>query len=279
MGSPGARARLKGLPSAALALACAALGCAHWSGAAHPPRFEPDPPAVKSTSQVAGAPTAPSHQGQAGVFHTVKAGETLYRIGRSYGVPIEVLARENAIDDAAIIEEGRVLFIPGAHAQVAVPEPDQEQPIGARRSRRVQGQLPQATGHALDPAAHGSALAWPVRGVLFSGFGPRARDQHDGIDLAAPEGTPVLAAAAGTVIYAGEQRGYGQIVLIAHDGPLQGVVTVYAHNSRNLVASGDHVERGQPVAKIGHSGNATGPHLHFEVRVGARPHDPLGFLR
>ncbi len=78
------------------------------------------------------------------------------------------------------------------------------------------------------------------------------------------------------VLFSGEQRGYGNIVLLAHDNDL---VTVYAHNAENLVSRGDHVSRGAEIARIGHTGNATGPHLHFEVRVAARPRDPLGFLR
>ncbi len=112
--------------------------------------------------------------------------------------------------------------------------------------------------------------------MLISGFGARERDQHDGIDLAAPEGTPIRAAADGVVIFAGQQRGYGNLVLLAHEGDL---VTVYAHNSQNLVAPGRRVARGDPIARVGRTGNATGPHLHFEVRLGTHPRDPLGFLR
>jgi murein DD-endopeptidase MepM/ murein hydrolase activator NlpD len=112
--------------------------------------------------------------------------------------------------------------------------------------------------------------------VLVSSFGMRDREQHEGIDLAAPEGTPVLAASAGKVLFAGEQRGYGKIVLLGHQG---GLVTIYAHNADNLVEAGQQVSRGHRIARVGRSGNATGPHLHFEVRVGTRPRDPLGFLR
>jgi murein DD-endopeptidase MepM/ murein hydrolase activator NlpD len=112
--------------------------------------------------------------------------------------------------------------------------------------------------------------------VLISGFGTRERDHHDGIDLACPEGSPVKAAEDGIVLFAGEQKGYGNLILVAHDEDL---VTVYAHNAENLVEKGDKVTRGEEIAKVGHSGNATGPHLHFEVRVGTRPRDPLGFLR
>ena len=78
------------------------------------------------------------------------------------------------------------------------------------------------------------------------------------------------------MLFSGEQRGYGNLVLIAHD---RDVVTVYAHNERNLVSQGDKVSKGEQIARVGHTGNATGPHLHFEVRVGTQARDPLGFLR
>jgi murein DD-endopeptidase MepM/ murein hydrolase activator NlpD len=103
----------------------------------------------------------------------------------------------------------------------------------------------------------------------------RAGKRHDGIDIAAPEGTPVLAAAAGSVIYAGEQAGYGAIVILKHEG---GLVTLYAHNARLLVNEGDRVRRGEAIARVGQTGKTTGPHLHFEVREGTRPRNPLLFL-
>jgi lipoprotein NlpD len=225
---------------------------------------------------VADEPAA--HDIRHGVFHRVLPGETLYRIGRAYGVEAEALQRENAIHDPAQLEVGSLLFIPGADHAVDVPPPDAPLArIEQRPQRRASpAQIPRAGVGALDPAAHGEPLAWPLRGVLISGFGTRDRDQHEGLDLAAPEGTPVLAAAGGEVLFAGEQRGYGNLVLLGHD---RGLVTVYAHNSANLVATGDRVERGQAIARVGRTGKATGPHLHFEVRVGARPRDPLGFLR
>jgi len=142
--------------------------------------------------------------------------------------------------------------------------------------RRSPSSIPRAGVQRLDPAALGEPLAWPAPGVLISGFGERERDHHDGIDLACPEGTPVRAAEDGIVLFSGEQRGYGNLVLLAHD---RDVVTVYAHNAKNLVSQGDKVSRGEQIARVGKTGNATGPHLHFEVRVGTQPRDPLGFLR
>jgi murein DD-endopeptidase MepM/ murein hydrolase activator NlpD len=217
--------------------------------------------------------------GQRGVLHPVKSGETLWRISRTYGVPLESLLRENALQDPSRLTEGTLLFVPGA-AQVLAVGPAGEVPaarVEPRPPRRAgPAAIPRAGLRPLDPAARGEPLAWPAPGVLISGFGARERDHHDGIDLAAPEGTPVRAAGDGLVLFAGEQRGYGNLVLLAHEGDL---VTVYAHNAQNLVSAGARVERGAEIARIGHTGNATGPHLHFEVRVGARPCDPLGFLR
>ncbi len=218
---------------------------------------------------------------QGGVVHHVQAGQTLWRISRVYGVPLEVLLRENSLDNPAQLAAGTLLYVPGATMELYVPPaPPDPAPLAraeTRPARRVApSSIPRAGMKPLDPAARGEPFSWPAPGVLISAFGTRERDRHDGIDLACPEGTPVRAADDGVVLYAGEQRGYGNLVLIAHDAD---VITVYAHNSRNLVSQGDKVTRGEEIARVGRTGNATGPHLHFEVRVGTHPHDPLGFLR
>ena len=218
---------------------------------------------------------------QPGVVHRVKAGETLWRISRTYDVPLDLLLRENALADPSQLAEGTLLFVPGARRELQVP-PAGELPQSAARveprppRRPSPAQIPRAGARPLDPAARGAPLAWPAEGVLISGYGDRERDHHDGIDLAAPEGAPVHAAESGVVLFSGERRGYGNIIVLAHDNDL---VTVYAHNAENLVSRGDRVSRGAEIARVGRTGNATGPHLHFEVRVAARPRDPLGFLR
>lgn len=132
-----------------------------------------------------------------------------------------------------------------------------------------------AEGEGGGPSAR--RLRWPLQYVqIISGYGPRWGRVHEGIDLVAPTGTPVLAAASGEVVYSGNRiRGYGNMVVVKHEGEL---MTVYAHNSVLLVKAGDRVDAGQAVALSGQSGRASGPHLHFEVRRGQVPRDPLGFL-
>ena len=127
--------------------------------------------------------------------------------------------------------------------------------------------------------------AWvaPAAGRVTSGFGrrvspldPTKPDFHPGIDIAAALGAPVWAASAGTVLYAGPAAGFGNEIILAHRG---NVTTVYGHMSRLLVTAGAAVTAGQPIALVGSEGESTGPHLHFEVHVGQRPVDPLGWLR
>lgn len=194
-----------------------------------------------------------------GVWHEVQKGETLWRIARAYGVGVQDLAELNGLFRPEDLAAGTRLFVPGAAKALAVGPP----PAGA----------PPEPAPA-SPAA-GEKLLWPVEGVLYSHFGVRDGTRHDGIDIAAPEGTPVVAAAAGRVAFAGEQRGYGKLLLLEHPG---GLVTVYAHVQEILVAAGAQVAAGQMVARVGRSGRASGPHLHFEVREGVKPRDPVGFL-
>ncbi len=119
------------------------------------------------------------------------------------------------------------------------------------------------------------ALGWPVAGSVTSGFGMRWGHMHEGIDIAAGTGTPVHAAAGGTVIYAEWMSGYGYLVVIDHGN---GLSTAYAHNSELVVGMGDSVGKGFVVALSGSTGHSTGPHVHFEVRLNGAPVDPLGYL-
>jgi murein DD-endopeptidase MepM/ murein hydrolase activator NlpD len=124
-----------------------------------------------------------------------------------------------------------------------------------------------------DPLA--GSLAWPLRGVLYARFGRKGHEPHDGIDLAAPAGTPVRAAGDGKVLFAGEQRAYGRIVIVRHSN---GLITLYAHNRELRVRTDQTVRVGQVIASVGDSGRTSGPHLHFEVRKGTVSVDPLEYL-
>lgn len=120
-----------------------------------------------------------------------------------------------------------------------------------------------------------NGFSWPVAGTISSKFGPRGNSFHDGLDIAAPLGTPILAATNGEVIYSGALRGYGNLVILRHR---DGYVTVYAHNQKNLVKEGERVRRGQVIARVGQTGRASGPHLHFEVRKDNLARNPLRYL-
>lgn len=117
---------------------------------------------------------------------------------------------------------------------------------------------------------------WPVEGTITSRFGWRGHEHHDGIDIAAPAGTPIVAAADGIVLYSsGRLRGYGNMIVIKHTPR---VFTIYAHNKKNLVKKGQKVKQGQVIGLVGSTGHTTGPHLHFEIRIGNVPVDPLKYL-
>ena len=116
---------------------------------------------------------------------------------------------------------------------------------------------------------------WPAAGTLTSGFGSRWGRLHAGIDIAGPVGTPLIASKSGTVIFAGVQGGYGNLVLIDHGG---GFVTAYAHQSRIATSVGASVSAGQVIGYMGNTGNSTGPHLHFEIRVNGSAQNPMGYL-
>lgn len=229
------------------------------------PRTEPTPTRSEPRSPSV-APERPSSEG--GVYHTVKKGETLWRICHTYGADVQDVCRRNGIDEPTEIAVGQRIFIPGADEVRAVapaPLPDV-------------GDGDDATPDPSPPCglARG-ALANPVPGAIrYSPFGNRHGEMHEGLDLSAPTGTPVLAADDGKVVYADNAiRGYGNMIIIKHAGNIS---TVYAHNSKNLVKAGDMVKRGQKIAEVGATGRATGPHCHFEVRVEEKPVNPEYYL-
>ena len=148
-----------------------------------------------------------------------------------------------------------------------------EQQSASLAARIREAQRSSATA-IVAPSGSG-VLGWPVSGPVTSGFGMRWGRMHEGIDIGVGVGTPVRAAAAGTVIYAGWMSGYGNLVAIDHGN---GLSTAYAHNSSLAASVGQSVAAGEVVSYSGNTGNSTGPHVHFEVRVNGSAVDPLGYL-
>jgi murein DD-endopeptidase MepM/ murein hydrolase activator NlpD len=141
--------------------------------------------------------------------------------------------------------------------------------------RRILGASPSPTGGTVVGKTSKYGLQWPLRGRLTSGFGRRWGRLHAGIDIAAPKGTPIHAAKAGTVVFAGQMHGYGNVVIIDHGG---GLSTLYGHQSRLGSRRGQHVAQGQVIGYVGSTGHSTGNHCHFETRINGRPQNPRNFL-
>ncbi len=145
----------------------------------------------------------------------------------------------------------------------------------AAEDARIRGQLAAAQGGATDTIPSSQGLIWPVSGPVTSPFGYRWGRLHAGIDIGVPYGTPIHAAASGTVVLAGWTGGYGNYTCIDHGG---GLATCYAHQSSYAVSSGAGVSQGQVIGYVGNTGHSFGAHLHFEVRINGNPVDPLGYL-
>jgi murein DD-endopeptidase MepM/ murein hydrolase activator NlpD len=148
----------------------------------------------------------------------------------------------------------------------------------ARRKRGglfTEGDDEARSGSGADGRIGADTVRWPLVGELSSHYGRRGRRLHAGVDIRARYGTPIGAASAGKVEFAGRKNGYGRIVIIRH----QGIKTAYAHLSSIAVDEGDYVDAGEEIGAVGTSGNSSGPHLHFEIRrLGDQPIDPLSVL-
>jgi murein DD-endopeptidase MepM/ murein hydrolase activator NlpD len=249
-------------------------------------------PAVAApASRVVAAAAVPS-------AYVVNPGDTLLSIARRHHLSAAELARTNHIDVAAKLRLGARLTVPAARtaalapAAAAVAQPVAAPAPPASRMAAAAGtpqsaRLAQATtmvegaGETSVKAAEATAalptFRWPVRGKVIVAYGAKTNGKaNDGINLAVPEGTPVKAAEDGVVAYSGnELKGYGNLILVRH---ANGYVTAYAHASELLVKRGDTIKRGQVIAKSGQSGEVGSPQLHFEIRKGSTPVDPLQFL-
>lgn len=195
------------------------------------------------------------NRGGAGVWYTVKAGDTLALIAQQHRTPVQAIAEWNNLQNPDLVPPGKKLFIPF----------DKQ----GKRLRRG------SWGRGREIRLHHGKFAWPVDGPLNSGFGMRHGRRHDGLDIGAKKGTPIRAAAAGVVAFEGKLAGYGNLVIVRHPDRYY---TAYAHNARHHVRKGERVRQGEVIAKVGTTGRTTGPHLHFEVRHGQQARNPLFFL-
>lgn len=248
----------------------------------------------------------------------VQPGQTLYSIARANGMTAGQLAQANNIPPPYGIRVGQRLTIPGnanpaspqpsfgpqsvqaanapanapvqpsATVQGPVQAPASETKVAVATSPGGTPPAPVGSGGEPEPTAEpsdqqaeqqpvASGFRWPVKGRVVSTFGQKPTGmRNEGINIAVPEGTSVRAAESGIVAYAGnELKGYGNLVLIRHDN---GWVTAYAHNKELFVKRGDTVKRGDVLAKAGQTGSVTSPQVHFELRKGATPVDPMKHL-
>lgn len=195
------------------------------------------------------------------VVYTVQKGDILNRIARQFNVSINEIVKVNGIVNPNILSIGQELIIPGVQNTTPVS--------GADSPTRLR---------SVSTANRGSIsnFLWPCIGQITSHYGPRNNGFHHGLDIAAPRGTEVKVARSGIVEFAGWLNIYGRTVIVNHGNGNQ---TLYAHNNQTLVKEGDQVVAGQAVATIGSTGNATGPHVHFEIIMDGKRVDPIRFLR
>jgi murein DD-endopeptidase MepM/ murein hydrolase activator NlpD len=259
-------------------------------------QLAPPVAAAPAARVAAAAPTASR-------VHYVNNGDTLMNIARRNNLSLAELARYNHLDVNTRLKPGMKINVPGAQtAALAAPAAAAPAPVAVSANPPVRMaaaapaepvQKARMASATETPAAAAPVEAtpvkaaeatgalpsfrWPARGRVIAAYGAKTNGKsNDGINLAVPEGTPVKAAEDGVVAYAGnELKGYGNLVLIRHSN---GYVTAYAHTSELMVKRGESIKRGQVIAKSGQSGEVTSPQLHFEIRKGSSPVDPLKFL-
>jgi murein DD-endopeptidase MepM/ murein hydrolase activator NlpD len=238
--------------------------------------------------------------------HVVNRGDTLMSIAHRNHVPVAELAKVNSLDPNAKLKLGQKINVPGAKSAAApiaapptqvsgaqpgaVAAPATKMAVVTTEPAKEKARLAQATTTPEAAAAVTETpvktaeatgalptFRWPVRGRVVTGYGAKTNGKsNDGINVAVPEGTPIKAAEDGVVAYSGnELKGYGNLVLVRHSN---GYVTAYAHASELMVKRGETIKRGQIIAKSGQSGEVGSPQLHFEIRKGSSPVDPLQFL-
>lgn len=210
-------------------------------------------------------------------IHVVRAGDTLYSVSRSTGVSVSLLAQSNNLRPPYPLGVGQTLIVPGDGGLAHTTAPIQREASAPRDVENLARSV-SYTAPAATPSDPARMFEWPIKGAIIGKYGDGVKGRrNDGVNIAAPVGTPVRAAAAGEVVYRGsELDGYGNLLLIKHD---DGFVTAYAHNDVMLVKKGQRVDQGQVIAKVGQTGAASEPQLHFEIRQDLKSVDPLGFLQ
>lgn len=197
------------------------------------------------------------------------------RTNEQRAVRDRLVADQNALASARSDKRRTLTAVESSEATARRHVENLERESAALTARIQAAQARTYAAPAVSRAASSSGFIWPTSGTLTSGFGWRWGRMHEGIDIAAPTGTPIAAVAGGTVIVAGWMGGYGNLVVVDHGG---GLATAYGHQSSIAVGVGTQVAQGQTIGYVGNTGNSTGPHLHFEVRVNGSPVDPLGYL-
>lgn len=227
--------------------------------------------------------------------HKVKSGETLWEIAHQHGLNIDSLIGANNISNMNSIKPGqefKILPIKGilyrvspgeslasiaAKFNLKVSTVMKDNNISDSSKLRIDQKL--ILRNAKPEFSYQDRLdqkfMYPIQSRITSYYGPRWGRMHEGLDFAAPMGSPIRAVSSGRVVYSGWATGYGKVVIIEHQ---KGLRTLYAHNSKLLVRAGQSVVKGQTITRSGSTGNSTGPHLHFEVQVNGRPENPLNYL-
>jgi murein DD-endopeptidase MepM/ murein hydrolase activator NlpD len=178
--------------------------------------------------------------------------------------------------EKAQAQHRRLVAAVTAHQKEVLSEIDAQAKADSELTRIINQRASSAGSGAGTTARNASGCIWPAKGRVSSEYGRRWGKLHAGIDIAAPTGTPIWAAKAGTVIFSGQQSGYGNVIIIDHGG---GFTTLYGHQSRRIAQVGQHVSQGQLIGKVGSTGHSTGSHVHFETRYGGSPRNPRTCLR
>lgn len=195
-----------------------------------------------------------------GVIYKVAKGDTIQKIAEKYKGDANKILEFNSLADASAIEEGQFLMIPGGEM------PEAPKPTPKSYAQVYQGNVPASA------RVSGGNFQWPTTSHKINQY---FKWRHTGLDIDGTYSSPIYAAESGTVVLTGSGRGYGNHVVINHGGGRQ---TLYGHLSKIYVKQGQKVERGQTIGMIGCTGWCTGPHLHFEVIIGGRKVNPLGYL-